>query len=106
MKTLSPSADRIGAALNALRRTHVQDGDSDQLALGAKCLHVLVAQLTEEGVPLEDLQPLLDLEAILQKQKQQAPGNGVANRRKRRPPSETLLARTSAMIDLLIKAGY
>jgi hypothetical protein len=29
-----------------------------------------------------------------------------ANRRKRRPPSENLLARASAVIDLLIKAGH
>lgn len=107
IKTLSPSADRIGAALKALRRSHAQDGHSeDKLSLGAKCLHVLVAQLIEEGVPQEDLQPLCDLEAVLQMLKQPAQGNGTANRRKRRPPSETLLARTSAMIDLLIKAGY
>jgi hypothetical protein len=76
------------------------------LALGAKCLHVLIAELTEEGVPPADLQPLVDLEAFLQMLKAQAQGEGGANRRKRRPPSQTLLARTSALIDLLIKAGY
>jgi hypothetical protein len=35
----------------------------------------------------------------------QAQGEGVANRRKRRPPSDALLARGAAVIDLLIKAG-
>ena len=44
------------------------------LALGAKCLHVLIAELTEEGVPPADLQPLVDLEAFLQMLKAQAQG--------------------------------
>jgi hypothetical protein len=107
MQTLSPSADRIGAALKALRRVEAQDGNSeDKLSLGAKCLHVLIAQLTEEGVPQEDLQPLVDLEAVLQMLLEQLQGKDVAKRRKGRLPSEALLARASAMIDLLIKAGY
>jgi hypothetical protein len=64
MQTLSPSADRIGAALRALRRAHGSDEPgSDSVALGAKCLHAVVAQLAEEGVSPEDLQPLNDLEA-------------------------------------------
>jgi hypothetical protein len=33
-------------------------------------------------------------------------GEGVANRRKRRPPSDGLLARSAAVIDLRIKAGH
>ena len=105
MQTLSPSADRIGAALKAVRRTQAQGATGDdKLALGTKCLHAVIAQLSEEGLPQEDLQPLIELEAILQKMKAQA--QGVANRRKRRPPSEILLARASAVIDLLIKAGH
>jgi hypothetical protein len=58
MQTLSPSIDRIGAALKALRQTHGHDAQSaDKISLGAKCLHVVIAQLTKEGVPQEDLQP-------------------------------------------------
>jgi len=107
MQTLSPSIDRIGAALKALRQTHGHDAQSaDTISLGAKCLHVIVAQLTEEGVPQEDLQPLIDLEASLRQLMVQTQGEGVANRRKRRPPSENLLARGAAVIDLLIKAGH
>lgn len=108
MTTLSPSVDRIGTALKALRLTHAQDAQGeDKLALGAKCLHAVIAQLAEEGVPAEDLQPLLDLEAVVQRLKAQgAQSGGVANRRRGRPPSDILLARASAIIDLLIKAGY
>lgn len=106
MQTLSPSADRIGAALKALRQTHAQDGGEDRLALGVKCLHVLIAQLAEEGVPQQELQPLVELEAFLRELKEQSEGKIAANRRKGRPPSEVLLARASAVIDLLIKAAH
>ena len=106
MQTLSPSIDRIGAALKALRQTHGHDAQSaDKISLGAKCLHVIVAQLTEEGVPRVDLQPLIDLEASLRQLMAQTQGEGVHNRRNRRPPSDIFLARASAVIDLLIKAG-
>jgi hypothetical protein len=106
MQTLSPSVDRIGAALKALRQTHARDARSeDKISLGAKCLHVIIAQLTEEGLAQEDLQPLLDLEAALGELKAQAQAEGARNRRKRRPPSDVFLARASAVIDLLIKAG-
>jgi hypothetical protein len=106
MRPLSPSLDRIGAALKALRQTQDHDAKGDdKVTLGAKCLHVVIAQLREEGLPQEDLQPLVDLETILQKLKTQAQADGLRNRRKGRPPSEALLARASAVIDLLIKAG-
>ena len=106
MQTLSPSIDRIGAALKALRQTHGHDAQSaDKISLGAKCVHVIVAQLTEEGVRQEDLQPLIDLEASLRQLMAQTQGEGVRNRRNRRPPSDIFLARASAVIDLLIKAG-
>ena len=46
MQALSPSVDRIGAALKALRQTHGHDAQSDdKLALGAKCLHAITVQL-------------------------------------------------------------
>jgi hypothetical protein len=106
MQTLSPSLDRIGAALKALRQTHVNEArNEDKISLSAKCLHVLVAQLAEEGVPEEDLQPLLDLAAVLGDVKAQIQAEGARNRRKRRAPSDIFLARAAAVIDLLIKAG-
>ncbi|MGH6805217.1 MAG: hypothetical protein ACREC3_17915, partial [Methyloceanibacter sp.] len=106
MQTLSPSIDRIGAALKALRQTHGHDAQStDKISLGAKCVHAIVAQLTEEGVPREDLQPLIDLEVNLRQLMAQTQGEGVHNRRNRRPPSDILVARASAVIDLLIKAA-
>jgi len=106
MQALSPSVDRIGAALKALRQTHGHDAQGDdKLALGAKCLHAITVQLAEEGLPSEDLQPLIDLEASLRQMIAPTQTESVANRRKRLPPSESLLARASAVIDLLIKAG-
>jgi hypothetical protein len=106
METISPSVDRIGAALRALRRAHESDQPgNDPVALGAKCLHTVVAQLAEEGVPQEDLQPLSDLEARVRQFMAQTKGQGAANRRKQLPPSDLLLARGAAVIDLLIKAG-
>jgi len=65
----------------------------------------VVAQLAEEGVPQQDLQPLVDLEARLQQLMAQEQGQGLANRRRQLPPSEVLLARGAAVIDLLIKGG-
>ena len=65
----------------------------------------VTAQLAEEGVPKEDLKPLLDLEARVRQMSVPAHSETVSNRRKRRPPSEVLLARASALIDLLIKGG-
>jgi hypothetical protein len=105
MQTLSPSVDRIGAALRALRQTHAHDGEGqDKISLGAKCLQAIIAQLGEEGVRQEDLQPLIDLEAALRQIKTKS--HTLPNRRKGRPPSEVLLARGAALIDLLIKAGH
>jgi len=106
MRTLSPSTDRIGAALKALRQTRGHGPQSeDKLTLGLKCLHAVTAQLAEEGISKEDLKPLLDLEVKLRQMSATAHSEIASNRRKRRPPSEVLLARVSALIDLLIKAG-
>jgi hypothetical protein len=106
MQPLSPSVDRIGAALKAIRRLQERDAKSeDKVSLGAKCLHAVIAQLTEEGVPQEDLQPLIDLEVILNRLNAQGQRE-VIDRRKHRPPSEVFLARVAAVIDLLIKAGH
>jgi hypothetical protein len=106
MQTSSPTIDRIGAALRALRRAYRPESDNDDsLPLGAMCLGAVVAQLAEEGMPQEDLQPLVELETQLQQLMAQAQGQGVANRRRQLPPSELLLARGAAVIDLLIKGG-
>lgn len=107
MQTLPPSVDRLGAALRALRQVHAREGE-DKTLLGAQCLHVVIAQLAEEGLSQEDLQPLIDLEASLHRPMahSHAEGGRVANRRKSRPPSEALLGRAAAVIDLLVKAGY
>ena len=100
MQTFSPTVDRIGAALKALRQTHRHDAQSeDKLSLGANCLHVVTAQLAEAGLPGEDLQPLIDLEASLRQIIAQMRGESVANRHKQRPPSEILLARGAPVID-------
>ena len=48
---------------------------------------------------------MLELEARLRPMIAPLHSETVSNRRKRRPPSEVLLARVSALIDLLIKAG-
>jgi hypothetical protein len=106
MQTLSPSVDRLAAALRALRQTHAHDAErEDAISLGAKCLHVIVAQLAEEGIPPEDLQPLVTLEASLCQFMAQTQGEGTINRRKGRAPNEVLLARAAAMINLLVKSG-
>lgn len=107
MQTLPPSVDRLGAALRALRQAYAGvDDTGDKTALGAKCLHVLIAQLAQEGVPQEDLQPLVDLETSIEALRSQTQGQRSANRRKRKPPSDILLARLAAVIDLLVKGGY
>ena len=106
MQTLSPSIDRIGAALRALRRAHGQvaeSGDFGSSALGAQCLEAVIAQLAEAGVPPDDLQPLVDLDASLRQSMALAQGKGVPNRRKGQPPSDRLLARGAAVIDLLMR---
>jgi hypothetical protein len=106
METLSPSVDRIGAALKALRHAHARDpGGENEAALGLKCLHAVVAQLADEGVAPEDLKPLTDLEDTLRKSGSHGAGAQQVERRKGRPPSEVFLARVAAIIDLLVKAG-
>ena len=52
MRTLSPSIDRIGAALKALRQPRGHGSQSeDKLTLGLKCLHAVTAQLAERDFP-------------------------------------------------------
>ncbi len=107
MQTQPSPVDRLGAALRALRQAYASGSNAeDKTALGAKCLHVLIAQLAQEGVAQEDLQPLIDLETGIESLKSQAQAESAPNRRKQRPPSDILLARLSAMIDLLIKGGH
>jgi len=87
--------------------THEQDGNhSDKKDYAAKCLKVVLAQMFDDGVPQELLQPLIDLQAGLGHKAQPADAPGERERRRNRGPSETLLARVSAVIDLLVRAGY
>jgi hypothetical protein len=106
--TLTPTAERLNAALKALRLTHEHDGNqSDKKDYLAKCLKVVLAQLFEDGVPQELLQPLIDLQTeLVHKQPKEPETRAERERRRGRGPSETLLARVSAVIDLLVRAGY
>lgn len=109
MEAVSPSVDRIGAALRALRRTHV-DAPEDQVALGLKCLQAVIEELSSEGVSREDLQPLVDLQVLLERSgwRGTAPSDPAPSQRDRRhgtAPSDVLLARAAVLIDLLVKAG-
>jgi hypothetical protein len=107
MQTLSPSLNRLGASLRALRQAYAGGLDrTDKTTLGTKCLQVVIAQLAQEGLPPRDLQPLVDLEKSVETLKAQAQGQSIASRRRRRPPSEALLARLAAVIDLLVSGGY
>ena len=105
--TLTPNAERLSAALKALRLTHDHNGKpDDKKVLAAKCLKVVLAQLFEDGVPQDELQPLIDLQAELANKPQEAPAHKGRERRRGTGPSETLMARVSAVIDLLVRAGY
>jgi hypothetical protein len=105
MQTLSPSIDRLSAALRALQQAYTGGLDrADKTTLGTKCLQVLILQLAQEGLPQQELQPLLDLERSIETLKAQGPS--IPSRRRRAPPSEKLLARLAAVIDLLVKDGY
>ena len=107
METRSPSADRIGAALRALRDTHSSE-DGDVAALGAKCLRAVITQLAADGVSADDLRPLVDLQVHLgdaRKPLQPVPAATTRDRRHSSAPSPVLLARAVVVIDLLVKAG-
>jgi len=106
METVSPSADRIGAALRALRRTSPPEA-GDEASLALKCLQAVIAELAADGVSLEDLQPLADLGKLVGGSTAVAPKPAQAHRERRRgsAPSAILLARAAAAIDLLVKAG-
>jgi hypothetical protein len=108
--TTTSTAERLSAALKALKLTHEHDGQHvSNKDYTAKCLKVVLAQLFEEGVPQDVLQPLIDLQAELGEKKPKAPeteSQKGRERRRGRGPSETLLARVAAVIDLLVRAGY
>ena len=120
MDELSPSANRISAALRALRQVYA-DSTADKAVLGLKCLQAVMTELAAEGVPPDDLKPLADLETLISSSTAApappvaappvppAPKPGLAerqrDRRRQAPPSNTLLARSAAIIDLLVKDG-
>jgi hypothetical protein len=86
-----------------LRESHDTDG-KDKASLGVECLALVIRQLVEEELAKEDLQPLIELEAVLRQQ--QSGGSARERRRRGRAPSEAMLARVTVVIDLLVKAGY
>lgn len=99
--------ERLGARLRELRlrQPHHAANCSERLLLGAECLSAVVRGLAEEGLRREDLQPLLDLAAEL---REHIPPAALAapETRGAMPPTDAMLARVAAVIDLLVKAGY
>jgi hypothetical protein len=61
---LSPSANRISAALRALRQVYA-DSAVDKAVLGLKCLQAVMSELAADGVPADDLKPLADLKTLI-----------------------------------------
>jgi hypothetical protein len=105
--TLTRTAERLSTALKALKLTHEHDGSqTNKKDYVGKCLKVVLAQLFEEGVPQDLLQPLIDLQSELVHKPKDPENRAERERRRGRGPSETLLARASAAIDLLVRGGY
>jgi hypothetical protein len=105
--TLTPTAERLSTALKVLRLTHEHAGNNgDKKDYLGKCLKVVLAQLFEDGVPQDLLQPLIDLQTELVHNPKEPETRADRERRRGRGPSETLLARASAAIDLLVRGGY
>lgn len=119
MSQISPSANRISAALRALRQVY-EDSAADKSVLGLKCLQAVMTELAADGVPPDDLKPLADLEALIGASLPApapasvsagapAPAPGFdgrqRDRRRKAAPSQTLLARSAVLIDLLVKDG-
>lgn len=107
VQTLPGHLDRLGARLRdlRLRQAHHAASGTDRLLLGAECLSTVVRGLAEEGLPREDLQPLLDLAAELSEHIPAAQAMS-EERRIGKFPTDAMLARVAATIDLLVKAGY
>lgn len=115
MEPTPPYIDRLSAALKAVRQVYPdrrQNGLGE--SLGAKCLSVVISQLEEDGLPGTELKPLRDLEEALRPQDEvltatpETPSERRSHgeRRDGSAPSQTLLARLAAVIDLLVKGGY
>lgn len=100
VQTTAIDTERLEAALKAVKKALASDVPST--TLGVKCLDVVIEHLREDGISEDALQPLADLKTLVE-------SRGVSsaqNRRKNHPPSDALLARVSAIIDLLVKAGF
>ncbi|MFD0986857.1 hypothetical protein [Methyloligella solikamskensis] len=100
MQSTAIDTERLEAALEAVQKALASD--VPPMTLGAKCLGIVIDHLREDGISDEALQPLSELKTLVE-------GGGTSpekNRRKNYPPSDALLARVSAIIDLLVKAGY
>jgi hypothetical protein len=100
LETTAIDTERLEAALNAVQKALASE--VPPATLSVKCLDVVIDHLREDGISDSALKPLSDLKSLVE-------GGGarsVKNRRKNFPPSDALLARVSAIIDLLVKAGY
>jgi len=103
---------RLAAAFKAVRLIYSDRAPSSQGdPIGAKYLAIVIGQLEEDGLSEADLKPLKDLEASFCKPGEMSETDMRADRRssERRDggaPSQTLLARLTAVIDLLVKGGY
>lgn len=64
MDHISPSANRISAALRALRQVYA-DTVVDKSVLGLKCLQAVTVKLAADGVTADDLKPLAELETLI-----------------------------------------
>lgn len=120
MDHISPSANRISEALRALRQVYA-DAAADKSVLGLKCLQAVTVELAADGVTADDLKPLAELETLISESPaasataasvsarapERPPGFDDPHRDRRRKavPSNTLLARSAVLIDLLVKDG-
>ena len=120
MDHISPPANRISAALRALRHVYA-DTAADKSVLGLKCLQAVMVEPAAEGVPADDLKPLAELETLIS-ESSAAPATAASvsagppepaprfddrhrDRLRKAVPNNTLLARSAALINLLVKDG-
>lgn len=100
MQATAIDTERLEAALEAVQQALASD--VPPATLGVKCLGVVIEHLREDGISEAALQPLAELQSWVER----GGATSSENRRKNYPPSDALLARVCAIIDLLVKAGY
>ena len=88
----------LASTLRLLRESGRRSGRPESL-IGLDCLAALIDHLRLSGVGSDDLRPLIELEELL-RQRTNPP-----ERRKGALPSDEILARACAVLDLLVKSG-